>query len=60
MALNKKQWLNQSVFVDVYGRPHSLSDVPMTYMTREKALLKRGTDKESIEKLYQEYLIRNK
>ena len=32
--MSKKQWLQERVFVDLYGRPYNLSDVPMTYMTR--------------------------
>jgi len=46
--MTKKEWLQEKVFVDEYGRPYNLSDVPMTYMTREEAynkmndLLKEG------------------
>ena len=31
--MTKKEWLERKVFVDLYGRPYNLSDVPMTYMT---------------------------
>ena len=45
--LIKEEWLNQSIFVDTYGRPYNASDVPMTYMTRAESFEKRGlTDKE--------------
>ena len=54
MLLTKKQWLNQSVMCDEWGRPPSLADVPLTYMTRKKALLKQGGTKKSIDKLYKE------
>ena len=32
--MSKKKWLQEKVFVDEYGRPYNLSDVPMTYMTK--------------------------
>ena len=48
----KKQWLRERIFVDEYGRPSNLSDVPMTYMTRATVLKKRGYDKKEIDALY--------
>ena len=38
----KPTWLQQKIMVDEWGRPPSLADVPLTMMTREKAL-KDGT-----------------
>ena len=54
MPLTKKQWLNQTVMCDEWGRPPSLADVPLTVMTRKQALLKQGGDAKSINKLYKE------
>jgi len=34
-------WLKEKIFVDTYGREYNLSDVPMTFMTREDAYQKR-------------------
>ena len=52
--MTKKKWLQEKVFVDEYGRPYNLSDVPMTYMTRSEVFKKRNLDKSQINKLYQE------
>ena len=52
--MSKKEWLEQKVMCDLYGRPLNLSDVPMTIMTRKEALLKQGGDENSINKLYKE------
>jgi|TARA_B100000315_G_C14576669_1_gene588261 hypothetical protein len=52
--MTKKQWLNERVFVDEYGRPYNLSDVPMTYMTREEAFIKQGGNKKDINNLWKE------
>ena len=54
MKLSKKEWLEQEVMCDEWGRPPSLADVPLTVMTREEALLKQGGDAKSIDKLYKE------
>ena len=48
----KKQWFRERIFVDEYGRPSNLSDVPMTYMTRATVLKKRGYGKKEIDALY--------
>ena len=53
--MSKKEWLNQKVTCDEWGRPPSLADVPLTLMKRKDALLKQGGDKKSIDKLYKEY-----
>ena len=52
--MSKKEWLEEKVMCDLYGRPLNLSDVPMTIMTRKQALLKQGGDAKSINKLYKE------
>ena len=56
MPITKKQWLEQSVMSDEWGRPPSLADVPMTYMSREKAFQKRKYTKEVINETYKVYL----
>ena len=48
----KREWLQEKVFVDLYGRPYNLSDVPMTYMTRAEVFKKRGYGKKDIDTLY--------
>ena len=50
--MSKKKWLQEKVFVDVYGRPYNLSDVPMTYMTRSESFKKQNFDKKKINELY--------
>ena len=54
MKLTKKEWLEEQIMCDEWGRPPSLADVPLTVMTREEALLKQGGDEKSIDKLYKE------
>ena len=48
----KKKWLNEKVFVDIYGRVYGLSDVPMTYMLRKESFKKRKLSKKEIDYLY--------
>jgi hypothetical protein len=50
--MSKTKWLQEKVFVDEYGRPYNLSDVPMTYMTRSESFKKQSFDKKKINKLY--------
>ncbi len=50
--MSKKKWLQEKVFVDQYGRPYNLSDVPMTYMTRSESFKKQNFDKKKINELY--------
>ena len=50
--MTKKEWLNEKIFVDVYGRPYGLSDVPMTYMLRGESFEKRRLSKEEINHLW--------
>ena len=52
--MNKKKWLKERIFVDIYGRSYNLSDCPMTYMTREEAFIKRGYKQDTINKIYGE------
>ena len=52
----KPTWLQQTIFVDTYGREYNLSDVPMTYMTREEAYAKRGLTEEQIDEIYEEWI----
>ena len=40
--MTKNKWLSEMLFVDEFGRPSNLSDVPMTYMKRATVLKKRG------------------
>ena len=50
--MSKKKWLQEKVFVDEYGSPYNLSDVPMTYMTRSESFKKQSFDKKKINELY--------
>tara|TARA_R100000656_G_scaffold34445_1_gene29461 strand:+ start:1730 stop:1897 length:168 start_codon:yes stop_codon:yes gene_type:complete len=50
--VKKEEWMNEKVFVDIYGREQNLSDAPMTFMTRKQALLKRGYTDELIDKMW--------
>ena len=50
--MSKKEWLEQKVMCDEWGRPPSLADVPLTIMTRKEALLKQGGDIKSINELW--------
>jgi hypothetical protein len=48
--MTKKEWLEEMVMCDEWGRPPSLADVPLTMMKRKNALIKQGGD----DKLYKE------
>ena len=50
--MSKKKWLSEMLFVDEFGRPPNLSDVPMTTMTFEDSLKKRGAKKKDIDELW--------
>ena len=50
--MTKKEWLEQKVMCDEWGRPPSLADVPMTVMTREKAFIKQGGSKKDINEMW--------
>ena len=52
--MKKNKWLQEKVFVDEFGRPYNLSDVPMTYMTRSEVFKKRGYNRNQINKLWEE------
>ena len=53
----KPTWLQQTIFVDTYGREYNLSDVTMTVMTREEAYTKRGLTEEQIDEIYEEWIL---
>ena len=50
----KQEWLNETLFVDEYGRDYNLSDVPMTYMTRKETFEKRGYSQKVIDAKWNE------
>ena len=50
--MSKNKWLQERVFVDEFGRPLNLSDVPMTYMTRSEVFKKRGYTRKQINELW--------
>ena len=52
----KPTWLQQTIFVDTYGRDYNLSDVPITYMTREEAYTKRRLTEEQIDEIYEKWI----
>ena len=52
--MTKKEWVEEMVMCDEWGRPPSLADVPLTMMKRKNALIKQGGDDKSIDKLYKE------
>ena len=52
--MSKKEWLEQKIMCDEWGRPPSLADVPLTIMTRKEALIKQGGNEKTIDKLYKE------
>ena len=52
--MTKKEWLQEKIMCDEWGRPPSLADVPLTIMKRKDALIKQGGDIKSIDKLYKE------
>ena len=54
--MTKKEWLQERVWVDEYGRPYNLSDIPMTVMTREESFEKRRYGKKMINQLWKEDL----
>jgi hypothetical protein len=61
MSLTKKEWLEQKVMCDEWGRPPSLADVPLTVMTRKDAFKKQNKNhnKSDTEVLYKKYLSEN-
>ena len=52
--MTKKEWLEEQIMCDEWGRPPSLADVPLTIMKRKDALIKQGGDTKSINELYKE------
>ena len=51
---SKKEWLEEQIMCDEWGRPPSLADGPLTIMKRKDALIKQGGDTKSINELYKE------
>ena len=59
--MSKKEWLEENIMCDEWGRPPSLADVPLTIMKRKDALIKQGGNEKSIDKLYKEtFNVKNK
>ena len=52
--MSKKEWFQEKLFVDTYGREPNLSDVPMTFMTRSEVFKKRGLTRKEINELWKE------
>ena len=52
--LSKKEWLEEKIMCDEWGRPPSLADVPLTIMTRKEAFIKQGGNTKSINELWKE------
>ena len=53
--MTKKEWLQERVSVDVYGKPYTLSDtypLDYRYMIRGEAYKKQGLDDKQINELY--------
>jgi hypothetical protein len=50
----KREWLQEKVFVDLYGRPYNLSDVTKTKKKRAEVGKKRGYGKKEINKIFKE------
>ena len=48
----KRAWFGEKLFVDTYGRPPNLSDVPMTYMTRSEVFKKQRYSRKQINELW--------
>ena len=54
VQMTKKEWLDEMVFRDTFGRPYNLSDVPMTMMTRRESFKKQGGTKADINEYWNE------
>ena len=52
--MTKKEWLNECVFRDTFGRPYNLSDVPMTMMSRSESFQKQGVSRKDITEFWKE------
>ena len=50
--MTKKEWLEEQIMCDEWGRPPSLADVPLTIMTRKEALMKQGGSTKTINELW--------
>ena len=56
MPITKNQWLAETVQCDEWGRPPSLADVPLHYMSRDRAFQKRGYSESEITEMYELYI----
>ena len=54
--MTKKQWLNQHIMFDKWGRSPSLADVPLQYGLRRRSFELRGYTLGKINKLYKEFI----
>ena len=54
MPITKKQWLDQTIMFDEWGRPPSLADVPLTYGPRKKAFKLKGYSTKEINTIWEE------
>ena len=54
VQMTKKEWLDEMVCRDTYGRLYNLSDVPMTMMTPRESFEKQGGTKEDINEYWKE------
>ena len=52
--MTKKEWLQEKIMCDEWGRPPSLACVPLPIMTRKEAFIKQGGDTKSINELWKE------
>ena len=50
--MTKKEWLQEQIMCDEWGRPPSLADVPLTFMTRKQAFIKQGGSEKEINNLW--------
>ena len=54
----KPTLLQENIFVYTYVSDYNLSDVPMTFMTREDAYQKRDLTKEQIDDIYEKWILK--
>ena len=54
--MTKKEWLEELVTVDEWGRSPSFADVPLTLMSRKRVFKLRKYNKKTIEGMWKIYL----
>ena len=54
--MTKKEWLEELVTVDEWGRSPGLADVPLTLMSRKRVFKLREYNKKTIEGMWKIYL----